>query len=124
MIYRLPATEDAVDQGDIIDDCPILQIAHFDPERPALPKVACSLARIVILTQTCDLANQKTQRISVAVVHNVRFLVDRKIVKVADVRGPIRAVGFSAGTSCLAAWSWGLKNLSLTCANCLLCRWK
>ena len=91
MIYQLPASEEPVDQGDVVDGCPILQVALFDPETPEAPKVACSLSRVVTLTQTCDLAQRRTQRVTVAVVHNAQELVDRKIVKAADVRGPIRA---------------------------------
>ena len=91
MIYALPSPEDPVDQGDIIDDCPILQIASFDPKVPAAPQVACSTHRVVVLTQTCDLANQKTQRAVVAIAHSASVLVEQKIVTSADVRGPIRA---------------------------------
>jgi hypothetical protein len=43
------------------------------------------------LTQTCDLASHKTQRVTVAIVHDAQFLVDQKIIKAADVRGPIRS---------------------------------
>ena len=38
MIYGLPAPDDAIDQADLIDGCPILSILKFDPAdpRPAL----------------------------------------------------------------------------------------
>lgn len=91
MIYQRPSPNDPLDQGDIVDGCPILQIAGFDPQNAAAPKVACSTHRVVILTQTCDLATQKTQRVTVAIVHAAQFLVDQTIVKAAEVRGPIRA---------------------------------
>ena len=91
MIYQLPTAEEPLDQGDIIDGCPILQVALFDPQQPATPKVACSISRVVVLTQTCDLANQKTQRGAVAIVHNAQRLVDQNIVRAAEIRGPIRA---------------------------------
>jgi len=60
MIYQLPAVDQPVDQGDIIDGCPILQVALFDPQDAAAPKVACSIARVVVLTQTCDLRQLHT----------------------------------------------------------------
>lgn len=91
MIYQLPSVEQPLDQGDIIDGCPILQVAQFDPQHPDSPKVACALSRVVVLTQTCDLANQKTQRVTVAIVHGAQRLVDENIVKASDIRGPIRA---------------------------------
>jgi hypothetical protein len=91
MIYSRPGPDDPVDQGDIIEGCPILQIASFDLKASASPKVNCSIHQVVVLTQTCDLASGKTQRVTVAIVHNAQFLVMQKIVKAADVRGPIRA---------------------------------
>jgi hypothetical protein len=62
----------------------------FDPRNPTSPKVTHSTHWIVVLTQTCDLANQKTLRVIVAIVHNAQTLVDQRIVKAADVSGPIR----------------------------------
>ena len=91
MIYYIPSAKDPVDQGDIIEGCPILQVVDFNPQNPASPKVACALHRVVVVTQTCDLANQKTQWIVVAIVYDAQLLVDQKIVSAADVRGPIRA---------------------------------
>lgn len=91
MIYHVPAPTLAVDQGYIIDGCPILQIVNFDEQNPGSPQVACSTHRVVVLTQTCDMANQKTQRITAAIVHDAQFLVEQNIVRASDVRGPIRA---------------------------------
>jgi hypothetical protein len=91
MIYNVPLPDDPLDQGDIVDGCPVLQIVTFDRENPTLSQVSCSTHRVLVLTQTCDLANQKTQRITVAIVHDAQFLVDQKIVRADDVRGPIRA---------------------------------
>jgi hypothetical protein len=48
-------------------------------------------SRIVVLTQTCDLANQKTTRVCAARVVLAQEMVDRRIVKEADIRGPIRS---------------------------------
>ncbi len=90
MIFRLPAPNDPIDQGDIIDGCPIVQIVDYSLENLTSPKVACSRHPVVVLTQSCDLANQKTQRVTVAVVHNAQFLVEQKVVQAVNVRGPIR----------------------------------
>jgi len=91
MIYLFPDPDAPVDQGDVVDDCPILQITHYDLQLPGSPKIACSINRVVVLTQTCDLANQKTQHVVVAIAHSAEHLVAKNVVKVADVRGPIRA---------------------------------
>lgn len=34
MIYHRPSLTDAVDQGDLIDDCPLLSVASFDFRAP------------------------------------------------------------------------------------------
>ena len=88
MIYHVPVPTLSLDQGDIIDGCPILQIAKFDQRNPDSPQVSCSTHRVVVLTQTCDLANQKTQWITAAIVHDAQFLVGQNIVRATDVRGP------------------------------------
>jgi hypothetical protein len=91
VIYYRPRTDVPVDQGDLIDGCPILQVVKFDPKNPDSPQVSCSTHRVVVLTQTCDLANQKTRRITVAIVHDAQLLVEQDLVRAVDIRGPIRA---------------------------------
>ncbi|MDB5352641.1 MAG: hypothetical protein JWN86_3888 [Planctomycetota bacterium] len=44
-----------------------------------------------MLTQTCDLANRRVSSVTGAVVLDAQNLVDRGLLKPADVRGPIRA---------------------------------
>ena len=90
MIFRRPLPEDDVDQGDLIDGCPLLWIADFDVRSPETSAVNRALARVVVLTQTCDLANQKTTQVVVALVHDAQTLVASGQVKAAEVRGPIR----------------------------------
>jgi hypothetical protein len=91
MIYRLPAPEEAVDQGDILDGCPFLSVAAFDPQTLTPTESKLTSGRAVVLTQACDLANQKATRAIVAVVLDAQFLVEHGVLKAADVRGPIRA---------------------------------
>lgn len=80
MIYLLPHVSAPIDQGDIFDGCPILQISRIDLEFPDAPEVACSVHRVVVLTQTCDLANLKTERVVVALLHQAAFLVSQGIL--------------------------------------------
>lgn len=91
MIYNLPAPDAPIDQGDIIDDCPILLVARFEAGALVLPEIDYALARVMVLTQTCDLANQKATHATVAVVYVAQTLVDQGLLKRADIRGPIRA---------------------------------
>jgi hypothetical protein len=90
-IYSQPVATEALDQGDLIDNCPIVEVAAFDLDRPNQPLVECAAHRAVVLTQTCDLANQKTQRATVALVYEAQQLVEQGLVKASDVRGPIRS---------------------------------
>jgi len=43
------------------------------------------------MTQTCDLATKNVDRAIVAVLHDAQSLVDQRMLKAADIKGPIRA---------------------------------
>jgi hypothetical protein len=91
MIYSLPGSDDPLDQGDLIDDCFILSIKEFDLEGNDPPRVNVARDRVLVLTQACDLVNQKATNVTVAVVHEAQLIVDRGLLKPADIRGPVRA---------------------------------
>lgn len=90
MIYRLPSREEAIDQGDIIDGCPILSLVQFDLDKPSEIETKHALQRIIVLTQTCDLANQKASRIIAALVFDAQKVVHDQLLKASDVRGSLR----------------------------------
>lgn len=46
---------------------------------------------MLVLTQTCDLANRKAATAVIAVVRDAQVLVEKQQLKAADIRGPIRA---------------------------------
>lgn len=87
MIYRRPAPDDALTQGDILDDCPL--VSWQTPAQDQLAPVT-TFARVVVLTQACDLAESKAGRVLVAIVHDAQHLVDRGILKAALIRDQIR----------------------------------
>ena len=91
MTYRLPSHEETIDQGDIIEGCPILSLVRFDPDRPNEIETKHALQRIIVLTQTCDLANQKATRIIAALVFDAQKVVHDQLLKASDVRGPLRS---------------------------------
>jgi len=75
-MYEQPLETD-LSQGDILDDCPILV---WKPAAPPLdldvpPEIR--IIRVVVLTQACDLAQDKTTRVVVAPVHDAAELVAR-----------------------------------------------
>src|SRR2546421_527716 len=91
MIYRLPAVEDAIDQGDVLEGCPVQSLLHFDLDNLATSEVKHTLQRVLVLTQTCDLANKSPAKVVAATVYDAQFLVARQVLKPADVKGSIRA---------------------------------
>jgi hypothetical protein len=91
MIYRLPAPEEPLDQGDIIQGCPLVIVESYDPAHPDRIPVTGSPTRIIVLTQACDLANQKARSVVVAAVLDAEGLVAQGLLKATDVKGPIRA---------------------------------
>lgn len=90
MIYDQPARDGAVDQGDLIDGCPVIRLKSVPTGGNALEPVALHWRRVVVLTQTRDLANAKTVDANVAEVFDAQLLVDRGVLKSSDVKGPIR----------------------------------
>ena len=95
MIYSRPTPQDAVDQGDIIENCPLV---WFEPEEVAesailseLPPAETRKDRVVVLTQTCDLAQRRVSRVVVAVAMTASELVESGQLKPSDIRGPVRA---------------------------------
>jgi hypothetical protein len=91
MIYGQPDGREPIDQGDIIDGYPVLYLKGYDLDGLRPPRIDVSISRVLILTQTCDLANQKAVSITVAVVLDAQTLIDQGLLKAGDVRGSIRA---------------------------------
>lgn len=91
MIYDHPLSTSKVDQGDIIDDCPLAYVEKYQSVQAGEIDWAYATSRVIVLTQTCDLANQKARHVTVAVVLDAASLVQQGMPQSADVRGPIRA---------------------------------
>jgi hypothetical protein len=77
-------------QGDILDQCPLVFWADQTREVPGDAKPHSVPARVIILTQACDLANEKTVRATVAVVHDAAHLVQTGRVKEKFIRDNVR----------------------------------
>lgn len=97
MICDRPAMDVAIDQGDLIDACPVVRLKVVPAGSNALEPVALDWRRIVVLTQTCDLANAKTVDANIAEVFDAQILVDQGMLKPSDIKGPIRAA---------RVWGW------------------
>ncbi len=91
MIYSLPVPDQPLDQADIVDGVPLLEIKNFDVRASDNPSIGVSLQRVIVLTQTCDLVQRKASRVVVAQVFEAAELARAGILKANDIRGPIRA---------------------------------
>ncbi len=90
MIYDRPVPEDPLDQGDILDECPLphLDALELGSEVPAA--LGYDVRRVLVLTQTCDFANAKVTAAVAAEVFDAQELVDDGTVKAGDVRNAMR----------------------------------
>jgi hypothetical protein len=75
----------------LLEGCPINLIRSLAPNASNQPLVDFDFSRVVVLTQTCDLANQKATFANVAEVFDAQFLIDQRLFKPADVKGSLRA---------------------------------
>ncbi len=91
MIYRKPVPRDCLTQGDMLDDCPLVYWELLPSEAETGPRPVTVRARVVVLTQACDLAQNKATRILVAVVHEAQHLVDRGLLKSSVIRDQVRS---------------------------------
>jgi hypothetical protein len=86
-MYELHPASQPISQGDIIDDCPVF--GHDAMDRLDADPLRWRV-RVIVLTQACDLAQEKTTRVLVGLVHSTRELVDRGILKESLIRDQIR----------------------------------
>jgi hypothetical protein len=90
MIYDLPTIDAPVSQGDILDGCPLFRQLAAAEVVDLDEKPARWLSRVIVLTQACDLAHTKTNKVLVAVVHDAGALVQQGVLKAAVVRDQVR----------------------------------
>ena len=91
MIYNLPFMDDPLDQGDLLDDCPTSILKEFELDKLESIQAEISLRRVIVLTQTCDIANGKADSILAATVHEAASLISSGLLKAADIKGPVRS---------------------------------
>jgi hypothetical protein len=89
-IYEPLAAEVPLSQGDILDDCPVSRLIELPAEGGSGCASIQGLVRVVVLTQACDLAQAKTSKAVVAILHEARGLVERGVLKAAFIRDNLR----------------------------------
>lgn len=88
-MFEQPAAAD-LSQGDVLDDCPILVWKLTPPPLDLNVPPEIRIIRAVVLTQACDLAQDKTTRVVVAPVHEAAVLVAQNVLKAAAIRDQVR----------------------------------
>lgn len=88
-MYEQPAVAE-LSQGDIIEGCPILVWKLAPPPLNLDVPPEIRIIRVVVLTQACDLAQDKTTRVVVAPVHAAADLVAKNILKAGVIRDQVR----------------------------------
>lgn len=90
MMYATPPVEEPLTQGDMLDCCPIfgLEVPASGVDLDASP--ARWRERVIVLTQACDLAQAKSTKVLVALLHPAQLLVERGVLKAAAIRDQVR----------------------------------
>ena len=91
MIYEARSSEAPLGQGDILEECPLVYWMADRQQNDAFQvESASSVERVVVITQACDLANLKTSKVQIAVVHATAKLVRGGILKAQTIRDQVR----------------------------------
>lgn len=91
MIYEALPIKAPLGQGDILEECPLVYwTAAKDQDGVLQLHSASSTERVVVLTQACYLANTKSSKVQVAVVHATAKLVREGILKAQTIRDQVR----------------------------------
>lgn len=91
MIYATLFPDDALSQGDIIEDCPIVFLEKPSVSGSTHSETATVRVRAIVLTQACDLAQAKAARVLVAVVQDAQHLARMGILKSSVIRDQVRS---------------------------------
>ena len=90
-MFVAPLSDTPITQGDIFDDCPLVGLDAQEPpsDLPSLP-VKRWLARVIVLTQACDLAQGKVGSVLIAPLHDAQKLVEAGVLKGTVIRDQLR----------------------------------
>jgi hypothetical protein len=90
-MFIVPPSDSPLTQGDILDECPLVGLNATEPpgDLRNIP-VKRWFARIIVLTQACDLVQANSGRVLVAQVHDAQKLVEAGVLKGTVVRDHIR----------------------------------
>ena len=90
-MFIVPPSDSPLTQGDILDECPLVGLNATNPpsDLRTIPGKRW-FARIIVLTQACDLVQAKSGRVLVAQVHDAQNLVADGVLKGPTIRDQMR----------------------------------
>ena len=90
-MFIVPPSDSPLTQGDILDECPLVGLNATNPpsDLRTIPGKRW-FARIIVLTQACDLVQAKSGRVLVAQVHPAQNLVADGVLKGPTIRDQMR----------------------------------
>ena len=90
-MFGVPDSQDPLTQGDLFQDC-LLAGFQASEQSVDLDKIGVQrwTAPVIVLTQACDLAQGKADRVLVARLHQSQLLVEQGLVKASVVRDQVR----------------------------------
>jgi hypothetical protein len=90
MMVYLPPDAGPFAQGDVIDGCPVPLLPESAEDVLAGVGVKLAPARVVVLTQTCDLVQFKAARVVVGIVYPAPDVVQCGGLKATAIRDQVR----------------------------------
>lgn len=90
MMYEFVSPETLLTQGDLLWECPLTGFEKNNLQAEPLWILSQAKERVLVLTQACDIANGKTTRLLVAVVHGVESVVASGKISRSAIRDQIR----------------------------------
>jgi hypothetical protein len=81
--YNILSSEEDLQQGDFIQNCPIIIPSRLLEEGESV-ETKINLMNVIILTQSCDLAHKKIENILVCPYYNGKYFLNKALS--ADIR--------------------------------------
>ena len=88
--YDYPSAQDKIMQGDIFDECPIYAAAPPDDDLNGPIEGRWLNQRVVVMTQSCDLAQSKITKVVVAPILTALEFIEQGLLKPAQIRDQVR----------------------------------
>ncbi len=77
--YNILSSEENLQQGDFIQNCPIIIPSRL-PEEGETVEAKINSMNVIILTQSCDLTHKKTENILVCPYYNGKYFLDKALL--------------------------------------------